>query len=79
MKTRGELEEAIKDTINAYKEIIFASDISTCRTCLDKLRKQQAIDVMAMIMFMIVSYWIIVSVNLFGKDFKKILCWMKKQ
>ena len=44
MKTREELEDAIKDTINEYKEIIFGSDISTCTTCLNELRKQQGID-----------------------------------
>ena len=44
MKTREELEEAIKDTIKRYKEIIFGSDTSTCMACLDELRKQQIID-----------------------------------
>ena len=44
MKTKEELEEAIKDTIKAYKEIIFGSDIPACMACLDELRKQQAID-----------------------------------
>ena len=29
---------------NEYKEIIFGSDIPTCTTCLDELRKQQKID-----------------------------------
>ena len=43
MKTREELEEAIKDTIKRYKEIIFGSDTSTCMACLDELRKQQII------------------------------------
>ena len=38
MKTREELEEAIKDTIKGYKEII------SCMACLDELRKQQIID-----------------------------------
>ena len=41
-KTKEEVEEAIKDTITRYKEIIFSSD--TCMACLDELRKQQAID-----------------------------------
>ena len=41
-KTKEEVEEAIKDTITRYKEIIFSSD--TCMGCLDELRKQQAID-----------------------------------
>ena len=44
MKTKEELEEAIKDTIKGYKEIIFGSGISTCMVCLDELRKQQIID-----------------------------------
>ena len=44
MKTKEELEEAIKDTIKGYKEIIFGSDTSTCMVCLDELRKQQIID-----------------------------------
>ena len=37
MKTREKLEDAIKDTINQYKEIIFGSDIPKCTTYLDKL------------------------------------------
>ena len=44
MKTNEELEEAIKDTIKAYKEIIFGSDTPVCMTCLYELRKQHAID-----------------------------------
>ena len=44
MKTKEELEEAIKDTITMYKEIIFGSDIPVCIACLDELRKQQVID-----------------------------------
>ena len=44
MKTKEELQEAIKDTISRYKEIIFGSDIPTCMVCLDELRKQQIID-----------------------------------
>ena len=44
MKTKEELEEAVKGTIKKYKEIIFSSDTSTCMVFLDKLRKQQAID-----------------------------------
>ena len=44
MKTKEELEEAIKDTITMYKEIIFSSDTPACMACLDELRKQQAID-----------------------------------
>ena len=44
MKTKEELEEAIKDTIKGYREIIFGSDTPVCMACLDELRKQQAID-----------------------------------
>ena len=44
MKTKEELEEAIKDTITKYKEIIFSPDTPACIACLDKLRKQQIID-----------------------------------
>ena len=39
MKTKEELEEAIKDTITRCKEIIPA-----CMACLDALWKQQVID-----------------------------------
>ena len=44
MKTKEELEEAIKYTIKRYKEIIFSSDTTTCMACLDELRNQLAID-----------------------------------
>ena len=44
MKTREELEEAIKDIIIRYKEIIFGSDTPVCMACLDELRKEQVID-----------------------------------
>ena len=44
MKTKEELEEAIKDTIKGYKEIIFGSDTPACMACLEELRKQQVID-----------------------------------
>ena len=44
MKTREELEKAIKDTIKGYKEIIFGSDSPVCMACLDELRRQQIID-----------------------------------
>ena len=44
MKMKEELEEAIKDTIKVYKEIIFGSDTFVCMACLDELQKQQAID-----------------------------------
>ena len=44
MKTKEELEEAIKDTITKYKNIIFGLGTPTCMECLDELRKQQVID-----------------------------------
>ena len=44
MKTKEDLEEAIKDTIKGYKEIIFDSSTPTCMACLDELRKQRIID-----------------------------------
>ena len=44
IKTKEELEEAIKDTATMYKEIIFSSDTPTCMACLDELQKQQVID-----------------------------------
>ena len=44
MKTKKGLEEAIKDTIVMYKEIIFGSDAPACMACLDELQKQQVID-----------------------------------
>ena len=44
MKTNEELEEAVKDTIKVYKEIIFGSNSPFCKACLNELRKQQIID-----------------------------------
>ena len=44
LKTKEELEEAIKDTITGYKKIIFGSDSPPYMTCLDELRKKQVID-----------------------------------
>ena len=44
MKTKEELEEAIKETITKYKEIIFDLDTPTCTACLDELPKKQIID-----------------------------------
>ena len=44
MKTKKELEEAIKDTVKEYKEIIFGSDTPICMACLNELKKQQIID-----------------------------------
>ena len=44
IRTKKELEEAIKDTITMYKEIIFGSDTPVCMTCVDEFRRQQVID-----------------------------------
>ena len=44
MKTKEEFEEAIKDTITKYKEIIFGPDSPVCMACLNKLWKKQVID-----------------------------------
>ena len=37
MKPKQETEEAIKDTITRYKEVIFGSDTPACMACLDEL------------------------------------------
>ena len=37
MKTKEELEEAIKDIITGNKKIIFGSNTPTCMACLDEL------------------------------------------
>ena len=44
MKSEKELEEANKDTMAMYKEIIFGSDTAVCMACLDELWKHQVID-----------------------------------
>ena len=44
MKTKEELEEAIKDIITKYKEIIFGPDNPVCMAYLNELRKKQVID-----------------------------------
>ena len=44
MKTKEELEEAIKDTITGYKEIIFGPGTPVCMVCLKELRRQQVIN-----------------------------------
>ena len=35
VKTKEELEEAIKDTITGYKKIIFGADSHACMVCLN--------------------------------------------
>ena len=44
MKTKEELEHAIKDTVKVYKEIIFGSDTHVCLVCLNEFIKHQTID-----------------------------------
>ena len=44
MKTKEEMEEAIKDTITKYKGIIFGSVSPACMACQEELRRQQVID-----------------------------------
>ena len=44
MKTKEELQEAIKDTTPKYKEIIFDPDSPVCMTCLNEPRKKQVIN-----------------------------------
>ena len=40
---KDQLKQAIKDTVDRYKEIIFGSDI-ICKDCLNELKKQRKID-----------------------------------
>ena len=40
---QDQLKQAIKDTVERYKEIIFGSDI-ICKDCLNELKKQRKID-----------------------------------
>ena len=49
MKTKEELEEAIKDTIKVYKEIIFGSDTPFCMACLNELKSSMPLISMCMI------------------------------
>ena len=44
MKTKEELEKAIKNTITKYNKIIFGPDSPVCMACLNELRSQQVID-----------------------------------
>ena len=43
MKTKEELEEAIKDTITMYKAIAFVSDTPACIACLDELEGSKSL------------------------------------
>ena len=38
-----QLKQAIKDTVERYKELIFSSDV-ICKDCLNELKKQRKID-----------------------------------
>ena len=40
---KDQLKQAIKDTADRYKEIIFGSDV-ICKDCLNELKKQRKID-----------------------------------
>ena len=44
MKTKEKLEEAIKDIISVYEDIVFGSDTPACMACIDELQRQQIID-----------------------------------
>ena len=43
MKTKEELEEAIKDTITGYKKIIFGSDTPACIACLENFKSSKSL------------------------------------
>ena len=40
---KDQLKQAIKDTVDRHKEIIFGSDV-ICKDCLNELKKQRKID-----------------------------------
>ena len=40
---KDQLKQAIKDTVDRYKEIIFVSDV-ICKDCLNELKNQRKID-----------------------------------
>ena len=44
MKTKEELEEAIKDIIKKYKEIMFGANIPVSMVCLSELQRLHIID-----------------------------------
>ena len=43
MTKKDQLKQAIKDTVERYKELIFGSDV-ICKDCLKELKKQRKID-----------------------------------
>ena len=72
MKTNVELEEAIKDTITRYKEIIFGSDTPPAwRVSMNFESSRSLIK-----KYMIKNWWRIRWVTSHGRDFKKILWWI---
>ena len=40
---KDQLKQALKDTVERYKELIFGSDV-ICKDCLNKLKKQRKLD-----------------------------------
>ena len=40
---KDQLKQAIKDTVDRYKEIIFGTDV-ICKDCLNELKRQRKID-----------------------------------
>ena len=40
---KDQIKQAIKDTVDRYKELIFGSDV-ICKDCLNELKKQRKID-----------------------------------
>ena len=40
---KDQLKQAIKDTVERYKELVFGSDV-ICKDCLNELKKQRKID-----------------------------------
>ena len=43
LMNEDQLKQAIKDTVERYKELIFGSDV-ICKDCLNELKKQRKID-----------------------------------
>ena len=72
MKTKEELEEAIKDTITGYKKIIFGSDTPLAWRVWRNFKSSKSL----IKKYMIKSWWRIRWGNSHGRDFKDILRWM---
>ena len=43
LRKKDQLKQAIKDTVDRYKELIFESDV-ICKDCLNELKNQRKID-----------------------------------